>query len=449
MSINAFKNQTTSESEMFQTDADWNVRDAYEDFVLLHRGVYADTFRARRAGKYFLLKTPKSGSTEYLNILKREYEISFGLDHPNIVSAFTFENIPPLGPCLVMKYVEGKSLDEYLSENPGTKSKKRILLQLLSAVGYLHRCGIVHNDLKPDNIIIGWGGEDNLKLIDFGLSDDEVHFLVKNLGCTPDYASPELLSGRGRVDARSDIYSLGKIIRLLFPRRYSLIWHKCTNQNPRRRYPSSESIVRAIKAGPAANVWVVILILLGLAASFILPPVLGGIEFVSEIEKAEHSFEKACKREGVPTDNVPHLSMSSYLTFGQDRAARADSLRNIMTLELGDRIVRRDAARSLDSLYTAYNDIISRDPYRAFGLRDAGYFYRECKAMGEMWLGRFVTDDNWQSFYSFAENQRRQYYTTLVQMARSLPDYGDLPEEEINFYDSLVKSGQPYRPYSK
>ena len=451
MPICAFTNSSGPESELFQNDADWKVGAEYGDFLLLHRGVYADTYRARKAGAYFLLKTPKSGNTAYLSILRREYGLSIGLDHLNIISAFTFEDIPSLGPCIVMKYVEGVNLDEYLSSHPSTKSKKRILSQLLSAVGYLHRNGIVHNDLKPANIIISRGGsvEDNLKLIDFGLSDDDAHYLLKTPGCTPDYASPELLSECGSVDARSDIYSVGKLIRLMFPHRYALIWRKCTRFNPRRRYRSADSITRAIRAGKAANVWVVILILLGIAASIALPPVFRMVEFNTEVGKAEKTFKNACVQEGVSIDDVPHLSFSNYFSKSQKRSARVDSLKSLMALELGDRVIRRDAVRSLDSLYTAYTDLISLEKYRAFGLVDAGHFYREFKELSEAWLGRFATDDHWHSFYSFSENQRRKYYTVLVGIARALPGYGDLPQEEIDFYDSLAKSGQPYRPYKK
>lgn len=443
-----FNNSSASESELFGLDSTGKVVDTYGDFLLLYSGAYADTYRASKMGKYFLLKTPKSGNAAYLSILRREYEISSGLDHPNIVSAFTLENIPPLGPCLVMKYVEGMNLEEYLRSNPSTKSRRTVLQQLLSAIGYLHSCGIVHNDIKPENIIIrGEGNLANLKLIDFGLSDDEIHYLDKTLGCTPDYASPELLSGRGKVDARSDIYSIGKIIRLMFPRRYSLIWRKCTNNNPRCRFPDTESIARAFNACRTANVLLIVFVLLGIAASYTLQPVLCGLEFISELEIAEQKFENDCLREGVPIDNVPHLSMNSYLSFGEDRAQRSDSLKAIMASELGDRIVRRDAAHSLDSLFIVYKNLISGEPYRYFGLCDAGRFYKECKALGESWLSHFATEDNWQSFYTYSEKQRKEYYSVIVGIARSLPDYGDLPPEEIDFYNSLAKSGQPYRPY--
>ncbi len=438
-----------SESNLFPSEASWKEDCGYGDFVLLNRGAYADTYRASKGGKYFLLKTSKSDDTVYLNILKREYEISAGLDHPNIISAFTLETIPPLGLCIVMKYVDGEDLNEYLSGEPSTKSKKRILSQLLSAVGYLHSNGIVHNDLKPSNILIDSKGQGNLKLIDFGLSDDEVHYLAKTLGCSPNYASPELLSEQGGVDARSDIYSIGKIIQLMFPRKYSLICRKCTRTDPRRRFPSTGSINKAIKRHRAANVWMIVLFVLGIAAYFAVPPVYRTVEYESAVAEAEQMFENNCEREGVSASNAPMFSLNSYFSISKNKTERHDSLKAIMELELADRVVRRDATRSMDSLYTTYKERISHEKYRSFALHDAGHFYRECKELGESWLNHFKSDDHWHSFYSFAENQRRQYYTDIVIIARSLPDYKDLSPEEVSFYDGLIKSGEPYRPYTK
>lgn len=452
MSNCALKNTPGPESTLFQPDTVWEHGAGYGDFLLLHSGEYADTYRAGKAGQWFLLKTPKSGNTAYLNILRREYELSAGLDHPNIISAFTFEDIPPLGPCLVMKYVDGVSLDEYLSGNPGTKSKKRILSQLLSAVGYLHRCGIVHNDLKPANIIIlasKGGGEDNLKLIDFGLSDDDAHYLAKTLGCTPEYASPELLSGQDSVDARSDIYSVGKIIRLMFPHRYSLIWHKCTRLNPRRRFPSADAIVHAMGTCRAANILAIVLTLLGIAAGIVVPPISRMLEYSSEVAAAEQSFEKGCTQAEVPADRVPQISMSSYFSISEARAERKDSLNAIFSGELRERIVRRDAIRALDSLFNAYKEQISQEPYKDFGLHDAARFYQESKKLCDERLSLLSNDDNWHSFYSYTEKRRKDDFSAIVNIARTLPDYSGLPPEEVSFYKSLTKADQPYRPYVK
>lgn len=207
-------------------------------------------FRARRAGKFFILKTAKDNSARAANLLKREYSLCCGLTHPHIVSIFTFEESTPAGPAIIMEYVEGRTLDSYLQEKPKLQDRKRIFLQLLDAVGYIHRSGLIHNDLKPQNIVVT-SKDNDLKIIDFGLSDDDSNYLEKTLGATPQYASPELLAYRERLDstldARSDIYSIGKLMQDIFPGRYRSISSRCTRQDHNSRYSSIDDLKRAWK----------------------------------------------------------------------------------------------------------------------------------------------------------------------------------------------------------
>ena len=113
------------------------------------------------------------------------------------------------------------------------KERNSIFTELLSAVEYLHKRGIVHNDIKPENIIIT-RTDNTLKLIDFGLADNDAHYVLRTLGCSPRYASPELLNQSGEVDARSDIYSIGLLMRELLGG--SLVANRCTKQLPKKRY---------------------------------------------------------------------------------------------------------------------------------------------------------------------------------------------------------------------
>ena len=134
-----------------------------------------------------------------------------------------------------MEYIEGRTLREYLFEKPSLASRQRIFGELLSAVNYLHKRGIIHNDLKPENILIT-RADDTLKIIDFGLADKDAYYVWKTLGCTPEYASPELKSQSKDIDARSDIYSIGMIMREIFDDRYSCIIKRCCKENPQQRF---------------------------------------------------------------------------------------------------------------------------------------------------------------------------------------------------------------------
>lgn len=219
------------------------ISSTYCDPVLIKDGTVSCLYRVSRAGKHFIIKTAKGESGAYADLIRREYELSIALSHPYIVSVFTFEEITPVGPGIVMEYIDGCTLTEFLTQNPSKRLRQRLFEQLLDAVAYLHKKGIVHNDLKPDNILIG-RVDNTLKIIDFGLSDNDAYFLYKGLGCTPQYASPELKANK-QTDCRSDIYSLGLIMRDIFGKRYSAIISRACNPIPKKRYADVAQIQKA------------------------------------------------------------------------------------------------------------------------------------------------------------------------------------------------------------
>lgn len=217
----------------------------FHETQLIKRGVVSSLYRASRDGRYFILKTPSDKEAISLAIMRREYEISSRLTHPYIINTYIIETETPVGEAIVMEYVDGRDLNEFLAENPSYKIKKKIFRQLLDAVAYMHAKGIIHNDLKPENILIS-RGDDNLKLIDFGLSDDDAHYLIKTPGYTDTFAAPELKESR-QSDERSDIYSIGRLMGLLFGNRHKLIAKKCMRNNSESRFKSVESLLKVWK----------------------------------------------------------------------------------------------------------------------------------------------------------------------------------------------------------
>ena len=225
-----------NESGVFENiDFELEKNHSYHDFNLLKTTAASKLWRASRDGKYFLIKTTKDNSEHQIQMLRREYELSIGCDNPHIVHTFTYEYDVHEGDGIVMEYIEGRTLREYLIEKPSIASRQRIFDELLSAVNYLHKRGIIHNDLKPENILIT-RADDTLKIIDFGLADKDAYYVWKTLGCTPEYASPELRNQSKDIDSRSDIYSIGMIMREIFDGRYSYIIKRCCKENPQQRF---------------------------------------------------------------------------------------------------------------------------------------------------------------------------------------------------------------------
>jgi serine/threonine-protein kinase len=144
----------------------------------------------------------------------REAEIGRTLDHPGVVKVLPEEDSGRV--CMIMEWVEGRPLREILDEEKKLSPERagRIARGVCDALGYIHSHGVVHRDLKPDNIMVD--GHDRIKLIDFGIAGQagvrRLTFtkFTKAMG-TPDYVSPEQVKGK-RGDARSDVYSLGAIL---------------------------------------------------------------------------------------------------------------------------------------------------------------------------------------------------------------------------------------------
>jgi eukaryotic-like serine/threonine-protein kinase len=193
--------------------------DHYRIEDLIASGAIASVFRATdiATGRGVAVKIPHPGALRDAFVRDRfhsETEIGRKFDHPGLVKVLPSDGAN--GRYAVMEWIEGRALREIIDERDSLTLRRsiQITLAISDALEYMHRLGVVHHDLKPENVVVD--AEDNVKLIDFGIAANTRPNLgkranAKNSIGTPDYVSPEQAKGK-RGDPRSDVYSLGIIL---------------------------------------------------------------------------------------------------------------------------------------------------------------------------------------------------------------------------------------------
>lgn len=189
---------------------------------------YSRLVVATRYGRKLMLKALREdvrGVLQYEELLRKEFEILFTLTHDNIVRALSFDEIEGLGHCIVMEYVEGMTLGQFLKRKEGREDKCAILTEVLHAVDYIHSRGVLHRDLTPANIIV-LPDNRHIRLIDFGFADSAAYEVLKQPCGTPGFVATEQRAGIS--DVRNDIYSLGCIMQAMqLGPAYASIVDKC------------------------------------------------------------------------------------------------------------------------------------------------------------------------------------------------------------------------------
>lgn len=189
----------------------------YEVVEKLGSGAMGDVFkgRNRKTNEFVAIKILSeelSNNQRAVERFKREIQQTIQLDHPNLITAYTAGEFKGR-LYYVMEYVEGVTAKkELLTRGPYDEFRAvEIIIQLAKALEYAAKFGIIHRDIKPDNIMITYDGK--AKLCDMGLaksteSENKLTILGTVLG-TPHYMSPEQAQGEENLDTKSDIFSLG------------------------------------------------------------------------------------------------------------------------------------------------------------------------------------------------------------------------------------------------
>lgn len=150
---------------------------------------------------------------------QREAKVLSRLSHSNLTTLYDFGRLPSGEPFFVLEYVDGETLDSVVKRERQLDYRRAvsIFVQVCRALGYAHRMGVIHRDIKPQNIMLvnGARGQDFVKVLDFGIVKltDESRRLTRmgEVWGTAVYMSPEQCSGQS-VDPRSDVFSVGSVL---------------------------------------------------------------------------------------------------------------------------------------------------------------------------------------------------------------------------------------------
>ncbi len=260
------------------------IGDRYEIISRIGSGGMADVYKAKdhklsRMVAVKVLKAEFRADTTFVSKFQKEAQAAAGLSHPNVVNVYDVGEDRGLY-YIVMELVEGITLKDYITKKGklSVKEATSIAIQVSLGLEAAHNEGIVHRDVKPQNIIISTDGK--VKLSDFGIAKAiNSNTITANVMGSVHYSSPEQVRG-GFSDTKSDIYSLGITMyemvtgrvpfdgdttvaiaikhlqeELIPPSRFTpdlpfsleQIILKCTQKNPERRYPYIGDLIEDLK----------------------------------------------------------------------------------------------------------------------------------------------------------------------------------------------------------
>jgi hypothetical protein len=223
---------------------------------MLGRGGMAAVWLARderldRPVAVKMLSDTLAGDEDYLTRFRREAKVAASLSHPNLVQVYDFDAGAPR-PCLVMEYIPGGDLAERL-ERGDAPDRERLARDLLAALRQIHAAGVLHRDVKPQNVLIGRDGR--ARLTDFGIARPRDATSLTQTGQllgTARYLAPELMEGHDPTE-RTDLYSLGILLDEVGGRGGALdgLIARLRAPDPADRPPSADAALRELDPAPS------------------------------------------------------------------------------------------------------------------------------------------------------------------------------------------------------
>ena len=210
-----------------------------------------------------------------------EAQMYLYMEHPNICKLVDFVDLETTGQVfIIMEFIEGKDLEQYIYTEIGLLPEKQALpmfLEILDTVAYLHNNGVLHLDLKPNNVMLCPNGK--LKLIDLGIASRMTDASAQTGYGTPAYMPPEQTE-KGRVGKYTDVFALGVMLFQMLTGHLPF-----TSDNPDPRQNLNE-IRNKIKFAPAPQM-----------SSFYPPLNNGGLQFIVEraLDKQPSARYQSCE----------------------------------------------------------------------------------------------------------------------------------------------------------
>lgn len=252
---------------------------------LAPQGGTSEAFIVKADGKNLFMKRLRpefAGDTKYRTIFEKEYELGRSIESPYFPEYMSL-NRDKEGMYILMEYVYGKNIEEMIESDPAyfrsTRNIQKFLLQLLEGLEVLHSRDILYLDFNPKNIMLTKFGS-NVKITDLGFCANAAYH--HTAGSTPGFSAPEVEEKRlDGIDALSDIYSVGLLLRYIKERSGAKLTHRqnsfmqrCLKKEKKERFHSAKDAIQYLKHSSKWQLAAIAVVAVGsiLAATFLLTP---------------------------------------------------------------------------------------------------------------------------------------------------------------------------------
>jgi len=214
----------------------------YEMVDFIGRGGMGAVYRVRdtRLDRHVALKVIDASPLAEARLLAQ-------LEHPGIVPVYDAGTLADGRSYCAMRLVDGVRLDVFLLDEHTLSERLSLFEKICEAVAFAHNCGVIHRDLKPQNVMVGAFGE--VVVLDWGVAmwkETE----TGNIAGTPKWMAPEQAAG-GAVDPRTDIFALGLLLSEILgcsaPKPLAAIANKASSAEPEQRYASVELLLAELR----------------------------------------------------------------------------------------------------------------------------------------------------------------------------------------------------------